>query len=158
MFVYQDACDGQQPTAVIRQTQVDRLSQVDILSAAAFYSLRSAIERGRQRRSMADMRALALAVNSYGVDFVQFPLLPAAEALELRPYLTPTYLKILPERDGWHRQFLYEGQGIDYTLLSVAMDGARDGDLPLGPTTHFNRDIVMHNGVFIQWPDGMQVK
>ena len=129
---------------------------IGILAAIAIPGLRTAIERARQRRTMADMRSVAIAVSSYGTDFTFVPRLASGKVAHLASYLVPTYLCTLPANDGWQRALLYQAAGLNYTVRSVAGDGVAQPVLPLGPTTSFADDIAVSNGVFIQWPDGMQ--
>src|SRR5207302_3102818 len=46
---------------------------IGILAAIAIPNLLSAVQRGRQKRSMSDMRTLATAVESYSVDNNNYP-------------------------------------------------------------------------------------
>ena len=129
-----------------------------IITAIAIPSLRQAIDKAKQRRTMADMRTVALAVNAYAVDFSFAPKFTKATVAELRPFLTPTYLRTLPEVDGWHRAMFYEAEALSYTLLSMGADGVEQTTVHEGPTTEFAADIIMTNGVFVQWPEGMQAR
>ncbi|MFN2386310.1 MAG: prepilin-type N-terminal cleavage/methylation domain-containing protein, partial [Thermoanaerobaculia bacterium] len=54
---------------------------IGILAAIAIPNLLNAVQRGKQKRSMSDMRALATAVEAYAVDNNQYP--PAACATGL---------------------------------------------------------------------------
>lgn len=128
-----------------------------ILAALAVPRIFQALERGRQKKTVADIRTLALAINAYATDFAFVPQ-HSGDAAGLAPYLTPTYLKVLPQHDGWHRDLRYEGAGLSYTLISYGGDGVAQGGPYLGPTTHYDADIVMVNGVFVQWPEGMQIR
>ena len=129
---------------------------IGILAAIAITGLKNAIERARQRRTMADLRSVATAISCYDVDHTFVPQLASATVEELRPYLTPTYLRVLPTRDGWNRVLTYEGAGLSYTVCSFGADGLEQASLSPGPTTSFSADIMVSNGIFIQWPDGMQ--
>jgi general secretion pathway protein G len=131
---------------------------IGILAAIAIPALFHAVERARQKRTIGDIRAVALAVNAYATDWPYVPRLSGAIAADLVPLLTPTYTKTLPVEDGWRQPLRYDGEGLDYTLVSYGSDGTPDGVEPVGPTTHFNADIVLYNGQFIQWPEGMQVR
>lgn len=128
-----------------------------LLAAIAVPRIFQVLERARQRRTMADMRTLALAINAYATDFVIVPQ-SMGPAVTLRSYLEPTYLRSLPILDGWRRDLQYQGQGLEYTLLSYGGDGTPQGGPYAGPTTNFAADIVVVNGVFIQWPEGIQVQ
>jgi type II secretion system protein G len=129
---------------------------IGILAAIAIPALKSAIERAKQRKTMADMRSVATAISSYGTDFAFVPKLASATVDHLSPYLSPTYVRVLTGNDGWQRLLLYQSQGLDYTLWSFGGDGVQQSSPPLGPRTSFADDIVVSNGIFIQWPDGMQ--
>ncbi len=131
---------------------------IGIIASIAIPSLRQAIDRAKQRRTMADIRTVALAVNAYAVDYSFAPKFTTATVAELRPFLTPTYLRTLPDLDGWLRSMYYEAEGIDYTLRSYGRDGVAQAAVHEGPTTDFAADIIMNNGVFVQWPDGMQAR
>jgi type II secretion system protein G len=131
---------------------------IGILAAIAIPALFHAVERARQKRTIGDIRAVALAVNAYATDWPYVPRLSGAIAAQLVPLLSPTYTKTLPVEDGWRQPLRYDGEGLDYTLLSYGSDGTPDGVAPVGPTTHFNADLVLYNGQFIQWPEGMQVR
>lgn len=131
---------------------------IGIIAAIAVPHLSQSIDRARQRRTMADMRAVALGVSSYGVDFVAVPKVADGWVEDLLPYVTPTYLKKLPKVDGWHNSLRYRGAGLDYTLWSFGGDGTEQPTLVMQSTTNFADDIVMVNGVFVQWPEGMQLR
>jgi general secretion pathway protein G len=131
---------------------------IGILAAIAIPALFHAVERARQKRTIGDIHAVALAVNAYATDWPCVPRLSGAVAADLVPLLSPTYTRTLPVEDGWRQPLRYDGEGLDYTLLSHGSDGTADGGEPVGPTTHFNADIVLYNGQFIQWPEGMQVR
>lgn len=131
---------------------------IGIITAIAIPNLSQAVDRAKQRRTMSDMRAIAIAVSSYGVDFVRVPAVADGWVADIVPSLQPTYLKLVPKVDGWSNSIRYQGVGLDYTLWSYARGGILQNPLPLRPTTNFTDDIVMVNGVFVQWPDGMQVR
>jgi general secretion pathway protein G len=131
---------------------------VGILTAIAVPNLAQAIERSRQRRTMSDIRAVANAVSSYGVDWVFVPKLADGTVEQLLPYLAPTYFKKKPTDDGWNNPLHYYGSGLDYTIWSFARDRVQQSPLLLTATTSFDADIVLSNGIFIQWPEGMQIR
>lgn len=129
-----------------------------IIAAIAIPQLRQALEKAKQRRTMVDMRLIAQAVNSYAIDYSFAPKFPNALVAELRPYLEPTYAKKVPWLDGWQNSYHFSARGFDYTIISLGRDGVAEGSLTEGPTTRFSADIVLYNGVFVQWPSGMQVE
>src|SRR6266702_3414827 len=84
---------------------------IGILAAIAIPNLLSAVQRGKQKRTMGDMRSLATAIEAYAVDNNVYP--PAACASGLFTTadktlddsswtaLTPTYISLAPKKDGW---------------------------------------------------------
>ncbi|HVN74724.1 MAG TPA: prepilin-type N-terminal cleavage/methylation domain-containing protein [Thermoanaerobaculaceae bacterium] len=129
---------------------------IGIVAAISIPALTAAIQRARQKRTMAEMRTIAVAVSNYAVDFSFMPKVGPGDAELLEPYLVPTYVRHLPGLDGWSRMVLYDANGLDYTLRSLGSDGLEETGPPLGATTSFADDIVISNGIFVQWPEGMQ--
>jgi general secretion pathway protein G len=136
---------------------------IGIIAAIAIPNLLNAINRGRQKRTMGDIRTIATAVEAYGVDYGFYPKVTfnADVSTALVSYLTPTFIRKIPNRDGWNNPMDWMGStaGAAYTIGSYAKDGPSGGagDLSGGPKTDFNSNIIYSNGVFYQWPEGMQV-
>jgi len=140
---------------------------IGILAAIALPNLLNAIQRGRQKRTMADMRALATAVEAYQVDNNFYPsaacnpgvFTVAGGTLALTSFtnLTPTYIAHVPLQDGWGRFMAYAVDNAlsKYNIRSLGRDGS-SGAFGCGTTTDFNDDIVYSNGTFVQWPEGTQ--
>lgn len=133
---------------------------IGIIAAIAIPNLLNAINRGRQRRSMADIRSIGTALEAYSVDFNSYPKVALTNGTvnQLQTYLEPTYIKKLPTRDGWNRNLLVnlDSAGSSYTIWSQAKDGTT-GAWAQGPKTDFRDDIVFSNGQFYQWPEGQQI-
>ncbi|MDD5564363.1 MAG: prepilin-type N-terminal cleavage/methylation domain-containing protein [Thermoanaerobaculaceae bacterium] len=133
---------------------------IGIIAAIAIPNLLNAINRGRQKRTMADMRSIATALESYSVDFNFYPKVAVSGDLgtTMNSYLTPTYIKRMPTNDGWNQafQFIDTIGGTSYTIWSKAKGNG--GTIPAagGPTTDFTAAIVFSNGQFYSWPEGMQ--
>jgi hypothetical protein len=72
--------------------------------------------------------------------------------------LSPTYLRVLPLVDGWSSYFTYGASASrsDFALRSAGADGALDTAAVWGATTNFNADIILVDGAFVQFPDGVQ--
>ena len=142
---------------------------IGLIVAIVIINLINAIERARQRRTMGDMRSMAVAIEAYSTDKNQYPpaagyTLPSGLSLPTKTlgtaatYLVPTYIKVLPMVDGWSSWFNYDvsSSGSDYIIRSCGRDGLPESSPPFGPTTSFNADIFFTNGVFVQYPDGIQ--
>jgi type II secretion system protein G len=140
---------------------------IGILAAIAIPNLLNAIQRGKQKRTMADMRSLATAVETYAVDHTTYPVASCPGGLYTTsgPRLTtdsfsslaPTYIAVVPSLDGWGRFFRYSLRSdlAAYNIRSTGRNGVNDS-ISCGTTTDFNSDIVYSDGTFIQWPEGAQ--
>jgi type II secretion system protein G len=140
---------------------------IGILAAIAIPNLLNAVQRGKQKRTMSDMRALATAIEAYAVDNNVYPIAACAGGLyttiggqvgtDSFTLLTPTYIAQPPRTDGWGK-FLYYGTGLADTVYNIASGGRNNATeaVVCGTTTDFNADIVYSNGTFIQWPEGTQ--
>jgi general secretion pathway protein G len=117
----------------------------------------------RQRRTLADMRSIATAVESFAIDNDVYPLQGGGlRTLDgSRPDVEPLYIRTLPLEDGWGNPYLYWSDSLTYVLVSAGADGVfepRWRELaPLeaiqpGPTKDPNADVVFANGQFVEWP------
>ena len=136
---------------------------IGIIAAIAIPNLLNAINRGKQKRTMADMRSIATAVESYSVDWNFYPKVAGGDSssasTQLSTYLQPTYIKKIPANDGWNNPIHWLGDGtngLNYTLFSNGKDNSKQGTWTNAGTTDFNADIVFVDGQFYQWPEGMQ--
>src|SRR5437016_8608128 len=80
---------------------------VGVLAGIAIFNYLIALQRAKQRRTMADMRTVAQAweakgaeTHGYNAAGFTFPAVPVTGA-ELDQLLVPTYAKSLPKSDGW---------------------------------------------------------
>jgi general secretion pathway protein G len=132
------------------------VSIIGLVSSMAIPNVIAAIQRARQSRSMADMRAIAGALVLYEQDHIDYPIETSLVSAEnLRPHLQP-YTGLYKATDGWTRPYVYISDGHIYTLISYALDGTPDPPYTNGPTHRLEDDIVMSEGIFIQWPEGVQ--
>ncbi len=149
---------------------------IGILAAIAIPNLLTAMQRAKQKRTMADMRAIATAWEARATDQNTYGAAGGASSFtwltsnvtfaNLITLLTPTYIKSLPQKDGWGRDYGYaldKPIGVTsaaqaYAIRSQGKDGNWDsGTYTVGKgTTSFDCDIVYSNGAFICWPEGMQ--
>jgi general secretion pathway protein G len=142
---------------------------IGILAAIAIPNLLSAVQRGRQKRSMSDMRTLATAVESYSVDNNIYPSASCspnsytgdtAVVLDDSSFISliPTYVGKTVLKDGWGHYFRYAVATAkdQYRIECLGRDNSYDGSISCGTTTNFNADIIYSNGTFIQWPEGTQ--
>ncbi len=132
---------------------------IGIIAAIAIPNLLNAIDRGKQKRSMADMRSIGTAVESYAVDVNFYPQTAAGDISGLAPILQPNYIRTLPGQDGWNHAMHWDPAptaGTGYTITSYGKDGVAQGFVTPNRTTDFNADIIFMNGQFVQWTEGQQ--
>ena len=136
---------------------------IGILAAIEIPNLLTAMELSKQKRSMADMRTLAVATEAYGTDKNEFP--PGSTASDLTSALVPTYMKSVPAADAWGTPIKYEcwpaGECTTYAFASAGKDktfehGSLQEYTAGTKTTDFDCDVVFSNGSFVQYPEGVQ--
>ena len=133
---------------------------IGIIAAIAIPNLLNAIQRGKQKRTMADMRAVGTAVEAYAVDNNFYPA-AGSPVSSIAVQLEPRYIKKVPTKDAWNKEFDYTSAGgttsQEYTIRSFGKDGATDGTTgAVAHTTNFNNDIIFSQGVFVEFPEGAQ--
>ena len=126
---------------------------IGIIAAIAIPNLLNAIDRGKQKRTMADMRSIGTAVESYAVDNNVYPV--AATAAVLKGLVEPIYIKTMPTADGWSNNFQVDSITTQYTIYSFGKDGAGN-TCTAGTTQLFNDEICFINGQFLRYPQGSQ--
>jgi general secretion pathway protein G len=132
-----------------------------MVAAAAIPNLLNVIDRGKQKRTMADIRSIGTVMESYAIDNNSYPATEGWQPVSaLKDQVQPVYIRQLPLVDGWENSILVLSDGENYTIVSQGKDGALDGDwageIDAGPTTAFNHDIVFQDGQFRKWPEGTQ--
>jgi len=144
---------------------------IGILAAIAIPNLLTAMQRSKQKRTMADMRTIATAwearatdVNKYNAAGISIPGSTVSIAA-LAGKVEPTYIKVMPRKDGWSNNWsLAMDQAMNasaaaqvYMIRSYGKDGKADGATG-GATTLFDCDIIYSNGSFVQYPEGVQTQ
>jgi type II secretion system protein G len=144
---------------------------IGILAAIAIPNLLTAMQRSKQKRTMADMRTIATAWEARATDTNKYNAAGAltypssgVTADNLKTYLAPTYVKTFPYRDGWGNDWQF-GAGQSWGATTAAQtygiaSKGKDGNLESAPagaaTTNFDCDIIYSNGTFLQYPEGVQ--
>src|SRR5215210_4403319 len=128
---------------------------IGILAAIAIPNLLTALQRSRQKRSMADMRSVATAwearatdTNSYtaaGVN-ISWPA-PTRDIGAIEAMLVPTYTRKFAAYDGWGTRFQIGFSNRSYSIESLGADQKDDGDSVTSVsapvvTGNFDCDIV----------------
>jgi len=141
---------------------------IGILAAIAIPNLLTALQRSRQKRSMADMRSIATAwearatdTNGYNAAGAQISW-PAttSSVVVLEPMLMPTYIRKFPQYDGWGTLFKVGYDQRNYAIKSYGADQAESttATSAAAPITtgDFDCDIIFSLGNFVIYPEGIQ--
>ena len=138
---------------------------IGVLAAIAIPNLITAMQRAKQKRTMADMRQIGMAWEARAVDFGSYSgaglslccTVPVS-ITEAHALLDPTFIHPLPERDGWGRDYdlTVNTGGTAYAIRSYARHGMRDTNIVGGGTKELDCDIVYSAGQFVQYPEGVQ--
>jgi len=141
---------------------------IGILAAIAIPNLLTALQRSRQKRSMADMRSTATAwearatdTNSYNAAGAQISWPdPSLDITTIQAMLVPTYTKKFTEYDGWGTRFQVGFTNRSYSIESLGADqkDGADGTTASAPVTtgKFDCDIIFSDGNFVIYPEGIQ--
>ena len=95
-----------------------------------------AIERGKQKRTMAGIRAWSEAIEDHYVG-------KAAPSRKLA------------RMDGWDRPYIIRTTANHYSIRSLARDGKSNPLIVPGGIANFDCDIVYADGSFVQFPEGL---
>jgi len=130
---------------------------IGLIAAIAVPNLVNAIQRARQSRTVADANAIGKGISMYQQDFTEYPIATKDTDAEILRAGLMNYMTNFNPLDGWRRPFLYTStDGYHYTLISYALDGAASEPYSSGPTQFFDEDIVLTDGLFLQYPEGVQ--
>jgi hypothetical protein len=165
---------GQKVVTVLPAIARDAMQIANETMEAKFMALAKQVqEERRQRRpweqTMADMRQIATAAEAWGVDHDdRYP--PSQTWAELRKELEPTYIKELPQKDGWGNELAWvvSEDGKHYRVVSAGADNAFDWDSRRIAVKELSKevkysdrledDIIFADGAFIQAPRVSQHK
>ncbi len=141
---------------------------IGIIAAIAIPNLLVALQKGKQKATMGDLKSIGTGIESYITDWAVAPESnPVANGGET--WFEPFYIKIAPQADGWGHPWGYEsrtGTALDeYSIFSAGRNGTQAEptyEQPTGPlgtqyictqVSDFNWDIVFSNGSFTVGPD-----
>ena len=122
---------------------------IGILAAVVVPRLMDALDRGRQRRTMADMRNVGTALGMMRIDTGSYP--NAMVELETGGYMQGSVIS----NDAWGEPWHYDLVGDGYRLRSHGSDTVSGPPAP-NPWINapYETDIVMETGTFTVAPTG----
>jgi|ERR1051326_3662634 type II secretory pathway pseudopilin PulG len=151
------------------------LTVVALITVASFLgrvivpNILSARSRSRQKRTLADIRAIATAWEARATDRNTYSIGKKISAASqhvttsaLQAALSPTYIRWFPRTDPWGHEYQYTISDFDeahgagsYAIRALGSDGKADaiGSAPAGATRSFTADVIYSNGSFLQYPE-----
>ncbi len=155
---------------------------IGIIAAILIPNLIDALQKAKQKRTMADMRNVGTAWMSWITDVVSAgaagqgntfdsagydtPLAAADLYSTLHPSTTFFYINDVPARDGWKSTYGYawSGNPLASQVIGIA-SGGRNTDVAgftdvgtptIGPfvPTQYDQNIIWADGFFVRWPGG----
>jgi prepilin-type N-terminal cleavage/methylation domain-containing protein len=151
---------------------------IGIIAALLIPNFLDALQKAKQKRTVADVRNTGTAMFSWLTDQVGAAAAGAASTVkvsdytaakktgdELRALLVPRYMQEIPAVDGW--KFAYEFYLNDAAPLSqhvmLIRSGGRNNDFDVDDyevtsfdPTDYDQDIVWADGFFVRWPQNMK--
>jgi len=144
---------------------------IGILAAIAIPNLIDAMQRARQKRTMADIRAVAISweeraadVNGYAAAGagLSWPVAVADGIDGLVPILQPTYIRRVPVTDAWGHKFAtaYGCNDHCYSVESFGKDGVNESETQGSVilSSDYDCDIIYADGTFVKYPEGVQTQ
>jgi prepilin-type N-terminal cleavage/methylation domain-containing protein len=141
---------------------------VGVLSAIAIVNYLVALDKTKQKKTMADIRSIASAWEARASDRGAYTAAgqsafnwPGTDVTQgdLEAMLSPTYIRPMARFDGWGYPLDYaveasgpsEGATV-YAIRSPGRGGTFETEYPTKSTTRFDCDIVFSNGQFVVAP------
>lgn len=140
---------------------------IALITAIAMVAYFTAIDRARQKRTVSDMRTIAMAWETRASEMQSYLIpgyaFPEAEATyeQLSAALIPTYTRTVMRLDGWGNPYQFAtGNGPkEYAIRSAGRDGVfQEGEYIPGDTDDPDCDVVYANGGFVTYPVGVKAK
>ena len=125
---------------------------IGIVAAIAIPNLLTALQRGKQKATMGDMKTIGNAIGSYMVDNSIAP--------ENLASIGKFHIQKIPPRDGWGHTWYYTRNATNQDEYSLG-SGGRDTTFTwhTGNVTYvvsslsdFDNDIILYNGTFTYGP------
>ena len=122
---------------------------IGILAAIAIPAMQTAMEKSRQRATMANMRAIGVQLQIYQNDETLYP--PGSYSItQVVQVLAGDSQRPLPTEDAWSRDLDYQSDGINnYTVECFGSDGVPGANITPLQSNNFALDIVLSNGEFV---------
>ena len=152
---------------------------IGIIAALLIPNFIDALQKGKQKRTMGDMKSVGTAMFSLATDMAQGAAAGAdvvmssygsvitaanlAAGTGTNPPLVSQYIQTIPALDGWKTNYEYYFQATASQNLMAIRSGGRNKGFS-GDTysttnfepTDYDQDIVWADGFFVRWPQKLQ--
>jgi type II secretory pathway pseudopilin PulG len=149
-FALQNLNDSGSVVVIVAVIVVAGIVMAGIIAAIAVPNLLTAMQRAKQKRTMADMKAISADIEQYRQANGR---LPEGVTVEEIAGAIHTNVKV----DAWGNALRYHSDGQNYWILSAGKDGALEhtfaGDYTQSATPNFDGDIVIRNGEWLEAPE-----
>jgi type II secretion system protein G len=138
---------------------------IGIVAAIAIPNLLTALQKGKQKATMGDMKTISGAIEEYMSDNYMAPGNAAAALVQdLEVLLEPFYIRMLPSKDGWGSSLAYQSGAATapdrdaYSVISYGRNQVLDAidpansDYIVNTMAGFDNDICISNGTFTYKP------
>jgi type II secretion system protein G len=153
-----------------------------LLASMLIPNLLDAMQKAKQKKTVADMRIVGTALFSWltdevgaaaaGDDAVDNTVAMESyqdhvkDLADMRSLLMPQYVQEVPSLDGWKNSYEYylnEAEPLSREVMMIrsrGLDNAADGDQYQAASfapTDYAQDIVWADGFFVRWPEGASI-
>jgi general secretion pathway protein G len=145
---------------------------IGIIAALLIPNFLDALQKAKQKRTVADIRNIGTAEMSWLTD--QIAAAAAGAKVDMSDYTKSTwtivsgflvtqYIQELPQRDGWKNLYeFYLTTDFSNAQIMAMCSGGSDGsacateyEAGAFDPTDYNQDIVWADGFFVRWPQKM---
>ena len=146
---------------------------IGIIAALLIPNFLDALQKAKQKRTVADVRNTGTAMFSWLTDQVGAAAAGASASVELGSYggameaadvssvLVPQYMQEVPALDGWkepYEYYLKTASPLDPQVMAIRSTGrnktaeGEDYSVTSFDPTDYDQDIVWADGFFVRWP------
>ncbi len=145
---------------------------IGIIAALLIPNFLDALQKAKQKRTVADIRNTGTAMFSWltdqvgaaaaGASTVDLGSYVSIDQANLTTLLVPVYMQDVPKVDGWkgdYEFYLKEGSRVLEQQVMLIRSKGRGGVAESGPfnvtsfdPTDYDRDIIWADGFFVRWP------
>jgi len=138
---------------------------IGIVAAIAIPNLLVALQKGKQKATMGDLKTIGVSIDSYITDWSVAPQSADIVGPASTTWFQPFYIKIVPKKDGWGHAFGYAFTAATDTYSAFSCGRGTDDGATTALTvptpmlymctkiSDFNQDICFSNGYFTVGPN-----